>query len=74
MMAQRCMCTQDALRLGLPKVPPGIIDPDGRAYLAWWYLTVAAAAWTGLLKPYNIAFGNYPGAQYALTCWRDVVP
>lgn len=63
------MFLQDAVKLGLPTVPPGIIDPDGPTYLAWWYITVAAAAWTGVLIPYNIAFGDYPGTQYALKSW-----
>ena len=30
---------------------------------AWWYLTVLGAAWTGLMKPYVIAFEAHPGQR-----------
>jgi len=30
---------------------------------AWWYITVLCAAWTGLMKPYVIAFEAHPGQR-----------
>ena len=30
---------------------------------AWWYITVLGAAWTGLMKPYIIAYEAHPGER-----------
>jgi len=44
-------------------LPPGIICPDNPRYLAFWYITIAAAAWTGVIKAYTIAFEPPPSKQ-----------
>ena len=31
----------------------------------WWYIVVLGAAWTGLMKPYVIAFEAHPGRRCA---------
>lgn len=38
-----------------------IVHPNGRLYQMFWYLTVAGAAWTGVIKPYTVAFATKPG-------------
>ena len=35
---------------------------------AWWYITVLSAAWTGLMKPYVIAFEAHPGQRCGSPC------
>ena len=44
-------------------LPPFVICPDAKWYRAFWYLTIAGAAWTGVIKSYTIAFEPQPGAQ-----------
>jgi len=44
-------------------LPPEIICPDNLWYLAFWYITIAAAAWTGVIKAYTIAFEPPPSKQ-----------
>lgn len=44
-------------------LPPFIICPDAAWYRAFWFLTIAGAAWTGVIKPYTIAFEPKPGAK-----------
>jgi hypothetical protein len=44
-------------------LPPFVICPDAAWYRAFWFLTIAGAAWTGVIKPYTIAFEPKPGAQ-----------
>ena len=44
-------------------LPPFVICPDAKWYRAFWFLTIAGAAWTGVIKSYTIAFEPQPGAQ-----------
>ena len=40
----------------------GVLHPLDRRYRIWWYITVAAAALTGVVVTYRLAFVS-PGYQ-----------
>jgi hypothetical protein len=44
-------------------LPPFVICPDSTWYRTFWFLTIAGAAWTGVIKAYTIAFEPVPSAQ-----------
>jgi CRP-like cAMP-binding protein len=50
-----------------PPIPPHIILPNERAYLAWFVITLFAACASAIFDPYCIAFSAHPG----LYPWND---
>eukprot|EP00850_Spirogloea_muscicola_P000952 SM000003S11197 [mRNA] locus=s3:1523673:1529570:+ [translate_table: standard] len=39
-------------------LPPGVLDPEGPAYLRFYYLTIILAIKVAIVEPFNVAFLN----------------
>ena len=59
-------CTSGLQETGMKRqivLPSFVVCPDTTWYRAFWFITIAGAAWTGVIKPYTIAFEPVPSAQ-----------